>query len=110
MTTDALVVGGVSTALRQAFTEAGIDFVAIDGVATGTRLVDAGIEAAQTLVVTDLDQATVIPVAKDHNPGVTVITYDEQSLPEFATAQTDFALDPALFSPEWLATEVVTKA
>lgn len=109
MTTEVLIVGGVSATLEQALREYNIEFAAVDGRATGPRLVEAGITAATQLVVTDLSQATAIPIAKDHTPSVTVITYDDQSLPEFATAQTDFALDPALVSPELLVTELLVQ-
>jgi hypothetical protein len=54
-----------------------------------------------------MDDATAISVAKDANPDVRVVTYAADSLPEFARAQADLALDPALFSPELVADELV---
>lgn len=107
MTPDVLVVGGVSRALDGTLADHGLEVAAVDGFATGAQLSDAGVADATSLLVTDLDQATVIPVAKDQNPELTVVTYDEQALPEFATRQTDFALDPALIEPELLVAEIL---
>jgi hypothetical protein len=67
--------------------------------ADASGLEAAGIDAADAFVLTDLDQATAIPVAKDRNPGLTVLVYADGSLPEFATRQADKLLDPALFDP-----------
>ncbi len=68
-------------------------------VADGETLETAGIADADAFVLTDLEQATAIPVAKDHNPDLTVLVYAEGSLPEFVTRQTNKLLDPALFDP-----------
>jgi len=66
-------------------------------------LESAGIDTADAFVLTNLEQATAIPVAKDRNPELTVLVYADGSLPEFVTRQADKLLDPALFDPEAIA-------
>ena len=94
---------GVATALEAA----GAEVRRVDGIATRKSLTAVGIEDADVFVLTDMDDATAISVAKDANPDVRVVTYATDSLPEFARAQADLALDPALFSPDLVAEELV---
>jgi len=70
------------------------------------RLEEAGIVDADVLVLTDTTFATTIPVAKDLNDGLRVVVYASSSLPEFAKGQADMLLDPELFTPEAIATEL----
>jgi hypothetical protein len=95
--------GGVAAALEAA----GAEVRRVDGVATQRSLAAVDIAEADVLLLTDMDDATAISVAKDANPDVRVVTYATDSLPEFARAQADLALDPALFSPELVADELV---
>jgi len=53
-----------------------------------------------------MDEASGIPVAKELNTGVRVVVYTEQSLPDFAAAQTDLAVDPALLDVRVVAEEL----
>ncbi|PSP15026.1 CTP synthetase [Halobacteriales archaeon QH_10_67_13] len=71
--------------------------------ADAAGLESAGVSAADAFVLTDLEQATAIPVAKDRNPELTVLVYANGSLPEFVTRQADKLLDPALFDPGAIA-------
>jgi hypothetical protein len=57
-----------------------------------------------------MDDATAISVVKDIVPGIRVVTYATDSLPEYARAQADLALDPALYAPEVVAEELVGAA
>lgn len=68
-------------------------------IADGSGLENAGVADAEAFVLTDLSQATAIPVAKDLNPELTVLVYANGSLPGFVTRQTDLLLDPDLFDP-----------
>ncbi|WP_136589399.1 DUF7126 family protein [Salinigranum halophilum] len=95
--------GDVAAALD----DAGADVRRVDGIATRKSLAAAGIETADVFLLTDMDDATAISVAKDANADVRVVTYATDSLPEFARAQADLALDPALFSPALVAEELV---
>ena len=93
-----IVIGGADDrGLVQALEET--HEVTQTAVADGAGLAAAGIDEADVFVLTDLDQATAIPVAKDHNPALTVLVYADGSLPEFVTRQTDKLLDPALYDP-----------
>ena len=78
----------------------------IEGVVSADALKHAGIADADYLVLTDADEATGIPVAKELNPSVTVVTYADRSLPEFVAGVADLAVDPALVSPTLLAEEL----
>jgi voltage-gated potassium channel Kch len=97
--TDEDDVGGALTAAGAAVTR-------VNAVATRESLVTAGIGDADVFLLTDMADATAISVAKEENPDVRVVTYATDSLPEFARAQADLALDPALFTPELVAEEL----
>ncbi|SMO60136.1 DUF7126 family protein [Halorubrum cibi] len=78
----------------------------IEGVVSAEALKAAGIADADYLVLTDADEATGIPVAKELNPSVTVVTYADRSLPEFVSGVADLAVDPALMRPDVVAEEL----
>lgn len=78
----------------------------IAGIVSADALTDAGIADADYFVLTDADEATGIPVAKELNPSVTVVTYADRSLPEFVAGVADLAVDPALVGPALLAEEL----
>ncbi|MFC5278309.1 CTP synthetase [Halorubrum rubrum] len=78
----------------------------VEGVVSADALKAAGITEADYLVLTDADEATGIPVAKELNPSVTVVTYADRSLPEFVAGVADLAVDPALVTPTLLAEEL----
>ncbi|MFC5133703.1 MULTISPECIES: DUF7126 family protein [Haloferacaceae] len=79
----------------------------ITGVVSADALKDAGIDDADYFVLTDPSEATGIPVAKELNPSVTVVTYADRSLPEFVAGVADLAVDPALVDPTLLAEELM---
>ncbi|WP_318568464.1 DUF7126 family protein [Salinigranum marinum] len=101
-----VLAGGDDEGVAAALDAAGADVSRIDGIATRNSLAAAGIDDADVFVLTDMTDATAISVAKDLNPDVRVVTYATDSLPEFARAQADLALDPALFSPDLVAEEL----
>ena len=78
----------------------------IEDVVSTATLKAAGIDEAAYLVLTDVEEATGIPVAKELNPAVTVVTYADTSLPAFVAAVADLAVDPALVGPIVVAEEV----
>ena len=78
----------------------------IEDVVSTATLEAAGIDEATYLVLTDVEEATGIPVAKELNPAVTVVTYADTSLPAFVAAVADLAVDPALVGPIVVAEEV----
>jgi hypothetical protein len=79
----------------------------IEDVVSTTTLEAAGVDEAAYLVLTDTEEATGIPVAKELNSAVTVVTYTSVSLPAFVAAVADLAVDPALVGPVVVAEEIV---
>ena len=77
----------------------------VDVVSTDT-LEAAGIGGSDYFVLTDVEEATGIPVAKELNPSVVAVTYAERSLPEFVARVADLAIDPALMGPDLVAEEL----
>ena len=101
----AIVVGTDEYDIAGALTDAGHTAVSVD-VGNRDALVEHGIEDADVFVLTELAQATAISVAKECNPELKVVVYADGSLPDFARRQADIALDPALFDPDAVATEL----
>lgn len=103
--TTALIIGP-DRGLTDAFESNAIEPVQTDEIATGAWLESVGVTGAEILVITDVTQATLIPVAKDYNPGIRVVVYSPDTIPEFARGQIDFSVDPALLSPDVVAEEL----
>jgi hypothetical protein len=97
--TRAVLVGPDGDGLGDALTAAGVEVARVGDAATRPDLEEAGIVDADLLVVTDVEEATTIPIATDLNPDVRAVVYDRAALPEFVSAQTDLAVDPELLGP-----------
>ncbi|AWB27391.1 DUF7126 family protein [Halococcoides cellulosivorans] len=95
-----VLAGRHTNGLQAALDDAECSVSHIDEVVDRSALDDADIESADVYLLTEMDQATTIAVAKDCNPDVRVVVYDDASLPDFASRQTDVAVDPALVDPE----------
>ena len=106
MTATAIVAGPDPDGLGDALAEEGFTITRIDDLVSSSTLEAAGIDDAAMLVLTDVGEASGIPVAKELNPDVRVVVYSEQSLPEVATRQTDLAVDPALLDVSVVAEEL----
>ncbi|SEA36332.1 hypothetical protein SAMN04488065_2835 [Haloplanus vescus] len=104
--TRAILAGPDDAGLGAALEGEGIDVARVEGVLTASVLAEAGLDDADLFVLTDLDEATAIAVAKDHNPDVRVVVYSHDSLPEFARGQADLAMDPDLFGVDMVAEEL----
>lgn len=100
-----IVAGADSHEIAAAIQAENHDVTTID-VGSSDALEDAGIEGADTYVLTEMEQATSIAVAKDRNPDVRILIYADGSLPEFATRQADLVIDPALLDPDAVAEEL----
>lgn len=101
------VVAGPDRDLGDALETAGVTVARIQGLVTRDALLDAGIDDAELFVLTDVDEATSIPIARDENPGVGVVIYARETMPEFVRAQVDLALDPALLPPGLVVEELL---
>lgn len=101
------VLVGPDRELDAALREHGVETVRIDGPATGEAMAEAGIEDADLLVVSDVNEATAIPVALDANPRLRVVVYAPETMPEFVRGQVDLAVGPGVLAPDAIAEELV---
>ncbi|MFB6250891.1 MAG: CTP synthetase [Halobellus sp.] len=102
-----LLTGADDDDLGTALETLGAEVIRVEGVANRDSLDDAGLADAHTLVLTDMDDASAIPVAKEANTEIRVVAYSRDSLPEFARGQADLAIDPALLTADVVAEELV---
>jgi hypothetical protein len=102
-----ILAGPDENGLADELAALGADIVRVEGIATRESLDAAGLDTAHTLVLTEMDDASAIPVAKEANTEVRIVAYSRESLPEFARGQADLAIDPALLPPDVVADELV---
>lgn len=102
---DAVIVGP-NGEIRDALERQGIETTQVSEFANRPALETAGIVDADLLVLTDVGQATAIPVAKDLNADLKVVVYAEDSVPEFARGQADLIIDPNLLGADAVAEEL----
>ena len=100
-----IVTGTDEYDIAGAITEAGHDVTRVD-IGNRAALDDAGVAETDVYVLTEVAQATSIPVARERNPDLRVVVYADGSLPDFARRQADLLLDPALFDPADVAAEL----
>jgi hypothetical protein len=104
--TRAIIAGPDRDGLGAALEVQGIEVTRVEGVLTASVLDGAGVADVDLFVLTDLDEATAIPVVKDRNPDARVVVYSHDSLPNFVRGQTDLAMDPDLFGVDMVAEEL----
>ena len=102
----AIVTGPDDDGIAMALEHDGVTVVRIEGVVTANALGAADVESADLLVVTDVTEATAVPVAKERNPGLRAVVYAHDSVPEFARGVVDLAVDPALLDADTVADEL----
>lgn len=100
------VVAGPDRGLAAALEAEGVEVSRVDGVVRREDMLAAGIEDADLYVLTDVSEATSIPVALDDNPALRVVIYAPETMPEFVRGQVDLALDPAVMPVETVAEEL----
>lgn len=100
------IIIGQGNGIEQALTDQGYEVRVIDGLGTADALEEAGVKDASLLVITNVREATAIPIAKDENPGIRVIVYSVTTMPEFVRGQVDLAVSPELLSPDIVAEEI----
>ncbi|GGM56192.1 voltage-gated potassium channel Kch [Halarchaeum rubridurum] len=101
-----VVIVGPDRGLGDALETRGARITRLEGVASGERLREAGIETADLLVVTDVAEATAIPVALEVNPDLRTVAYTDDSVPEFVRGQLDFAVHPDVLPVTAVAEEL----
>ena len=102
----AVVAGSDSDGLGDALEAEGVGVSWVDGIANRPALEDAGIDEADIFVLTDVGQATSIPVVVDLVGRIKIVVYSRDSLPEFAKGQADLLVDPALLDAKTVAEEL----
>lgn len=105
--TTAVFSGHDDDGLAAALEAEGVDVTRIDDLATRPALEEAGIMDADLFVLTDVGQATAIPIVKDLREDVRIVAYTSDSLPEFVSGQEVLSMDPQLLGPEAVAEELV---
>lgn len=99
------IIVGPDNGLEATFDTHGIETTRID-LGSADALRAAGIADAVLLVVTDVGEATAIPIAKDENPDVRVVIYSAETMPEFVRGQVDLSVAPDLLDPDVVAEEL----
>lgn len=90
-----VVVGGRdASGFGERLEEAGATVRRITGPITTSALEEAGIAAADLLVLTDVSEATAIPIARERNGALRIVVLDDASVPDFAAHQADLVLSP----------------
>jgi hypothetical protein len=102
----AIVVGPDRDGLADALESEGVEVTRIEEYGTRPALEEGGITEADTLVLTEAEGATAIPIAKDLNEDLKVVVYADDDLPDFARGQADLIVDPELLSADAVAEEL----
>lgn len=105
--TTAIVAGPDENGIAAALETEGVDVTRLDGVISRPQLEEAGIVAADLYVLTDIGQATTIPIVCDLNDDVRTVVYAHRTVPEFVKGQLDLAIDPQLMDANVVADELV---
>lgn len=101
-----VVFVGPDRDLGSALEARGADVARVDGVASGDALRAAGVEDAALLVLTDVGEATAVPVGRELNPSLRVVVFAPDALPEFVRGQVDLAVSPGVLSAAIVAEEL----
>jgi hypothetical protein len=102
----AVFAGPDEAGLADALAAEDVAVTHVDGIASRPALEEAGILNADLFVLTDVGQATAIPIARDLAEDLRVVVYTGDSLPEFASAMEVLKVDPALLDPAAVAEEL----
>ncbi|MHC3439339.1 DUF7126 family protein [Natrialbaceae archaeon A-gly3] len=106
----AIVAGDDDEGIGDALEAEGVDVARLELESdhlTRPDLEDAGIVNADLYVLTDVSQATTIPIAVDLNDDLRTVAYTEDTMPEFVRGQLDLAVDPRLMAADVVAEELV---
>ncbi|MFB6198521.1 MAG: CTP synthetase [Halobacteriaceae archaeon] len=101
-----VVIVGPDRGLGNALRQGGANVNRVTGPAGKEPLLDAGLERADVLIITDANEATAIPVARDIVPDIKVIAYTPETMPEFVAGVLDIAIDPQLLDADIVAEEI----
>ena len=102
----AIVAGPDPDGIGDALADRGVDVTRVHDIIDRPALEEAGIVDAALYVLTDVGQATSIPVACDLTDEIRTVVYARDTVPEFVRGQLDLALDPRLLEPALVAEEL----
>lgn len=105
-----VVFVGPDRDLGSALEARGAELARVEGVATGHALRAAGVQDAALLVLTDVGEATAVPVARELNPSLRIVVYTPNALPEFVRGQVDLVVSPGVLSAAVVAEELTDSA
>ncbi|WP_255170328.1 DUF7126 family protein [Natrononativus amylolyticus] len=104
--TRAIVAGPDEDGIADALEERGVDVTRLTGVLSRPTLEEAGILEADLYVLTDVAEATTIPIARDLTDELRTVVYARDTVPEFVRGQLDLAIDPRLVDASVVAEEL----
>lgn len=107
-TTTAIVAGPDDGGIADALEAEGVAVTRLDGIVTRPRLEEAGVLEIDLFVLTDVRQATSIPIANDLNDDLRTVTYARDTIPEFVRGQLDLAIDPRIADATMVAEELAS--
>jgi len=105
---EAIVAGPDEDELGAALEAEGVMVTRVDGVVTRPKLEEAGALETDLFVLTDVEEATAIPIVCDLNDGVRTVVYARRTVPEFVKGQLDLAVDPRLVDASGVADALVS--
>ncbi|QSW97946.1 DUF7126 family protein [Haloterrigena alkaliphila] len=108
MSTDAIVAGPDEDEIGAALEAEGASVARLTGVVSRPALEEAGIVDADLYVLTDIGQATTIPIVCDLSEDVRTVVYARDTVPEFVKGQLDLAIDPQLMTAAIVADELTS--
>ncbi|ELY44295.1 DUF7126 family protein [Natronorubrum sulfidifaciens] len=108
MSMDAIVAGPDEDDIGEALEAAGADVARVTGVLSRPTLEEAGVLEAELYVLTDVSEATTIPIVCDLNDEIRTVVYARETIPDFIKGQLDLAVDPQLMDAAVVADELTS--
>lgn len=105
--TRAIVTGSDPEGIGASLEQAGASVERVEGPVTAGILERRGIDATALFVLTDPEEATAIPLARELQPDVRIVAYTHTSLPDFATHQADLVVAPNAIDQAVLVEELL---
>ncbi len=102
-----VIAGGDPDGLGEALERQNATVNYAEGTADRPALESAGILDADVLAVTEVGLATSASVALECNPGLRIVFYTRDSVPEFIRGQASHIVDPALLDADTVAEELI---
>ena len=101
-----VVAGPDEDEIGDALEAEGASVIRLNGIVSRPELEEAGIVGADLYVLTDVGQATTIPVVCDLTDDIRTVVYARDTVPEFVKGQLDLAVDPKLMDAAMVAEEL----